>query len=44
MREKKEKLSQTRKARLDLWKARASTLIKKAKSLIHMPMRIVSVK
>uniref|UniRef100_A0A6C0H3Y0 Uncharacterized protein n=1 Tax=viral metagenome TaxID=1070528 RepID=A0A6C0H3Y0_9ZZZZ len=40
LREKK----QAWKARLGLWKSRASTLVKKAKSLIHMPMRIVSVK
>ena len=45
MREKKEKLAQTRKARLDLWKARATALVRNARTLVGKKnMRTVSVK
>lgn len=44
MREKKEKLAQTRKARLDLWKARATALANNARTLLSKNMRTGSVK
>ena len=44
MREKKEKLAQTRKARLDLWKSRATALVNNARTLLSKNMRTVSVK
>lgn len=44
MREKKEKLAQTRKARLDLWKARATALVNNTRTLLSKHMRTVSVK
>ena len=43
-REKKEKATQAKKTRLDLWKSRASTLVNKARTLMNKPMKIVSVK
>lgn len=44
MREKKERLAQTRKARLDLWKARATALVDNTRTLLSKHMRTVSVK